>query len=58
MVMEGGPTKTVADGFYILTEPLSAGNHTIHFKSSLICPDPDCADPNFVQDVQYTIISR
>ena len=34
----------------IYTEPLPAGNHTVHFKSSLICPDPDCADPNYVRD--------
>jgi hypothetical protein len=38
-VMEGGPSKVVADGFYIVTEPMTRGNHTIHFKSSLIRPD-------------------
>ncbi|MGC2307039.1 MAG: SDR family NAD(P)-dependent oxidoreductase [Nitrososphaeraceae archaeon] len=57
-VMEGGPSKAVADGFYILTEPFPAGNHTVHFKSSLICADPDCADPNYVQDVQYKILAK
>ena len=57
-VMKGGPSKAVADGFYILTEPLPTGNHTIHYKSSLICPDPDCVDPNFAQDEQYKIISK
>ena len=57
-VMEGGPTKAVADGFYILTEPLTAGNHTVHFKSSLLCLDPDCIEPNFAQDVQYNIIAK
>jgi len=57
-VMKGGPSKAVADGFYILTEPLPAGNHTVHFKSSLICADPDCADPNYVQDVQYKILAK
>jgi hypothetical protein len=57
-VTKEGPSKAVSDGFYILTEPVQAGNHTIHFKSSLICPDPDCADPNFVQDVQYQIIAK
>ena len=57
-VMDGGHSKAVADGFYILTEPLPTGNHTIHFKSSLICPDPDCVDPNFAQDEQYKIISK
>ena len=33
-VLEGGPSKTVADGFYILTESLPKGNHTVHHKSS------------------------
>ena len=57
-VMKGGPSKAVADGFYILTEPIPAGNHTVHFKSSLICLDPDCVDPNYVQDVQYKINAK
>jgi hypothetical protein len=57
-IIEGGPSKAVADGFYILTEPLKNGTYPIHFKSSLICPDPDCADPNFVQDIMYNIIAK
>jgi hypothetical protein len=57
-VMEGGVSKAVADGFYIITEPLAKGNYLIHFKSSLICPDPDCSDPNFVQDIKYNIIAE
>lgn len=55
-IVKGGNSTAVADGFYILTEPLTAGNHTIHYKSSLICGEPDCADPNFVQDIKYNII--
>ena len=57
-VIEGGPSKAVADGFYILTEPLKAGNHTVHYKSSLICPDPGCVEPAFAQDVQYNINTK
>jgi hypothetical protein len=57
-VVKGGNSTVVADGFYILTDPLTKGNHTIHFKSSLICSDPDCADPNFVQDITYNIIAK
>jgi hypothetical protein len=57
-VTKGGPANVVADGFYILTEPLTKGNHSVHFKSSLICLDPDCSDPNYVQDVQYNIIAK
>jgi hypothetical protein len=57
-VIKGGPSKAVADGFYIITEPLAKGTYPIHFKSSLICPDPDCSDPNFVQDIKYNIIAE
>jgi hypothetical protein len=53
-----GPSKAVADGYYIITEPLAKGNHTIYFKSSLICSEPDCAEPNFVQDIKYNIIAE
>jgi hypothetical protein len=52
-VMEGGPSTVAADGFYILTEPLTAGNHTIHFKSSL-GPEPTA----WAQDVKYNIVAR
>jgi hypothetical protein len=55
-VIEGGVSKAVADGFYILTEPLTKGNYSIHFKSSLICLDPGCAEPNFAQDIKYNLI--
>lgn len=57
-VVKGGPSKAVADGFYILTEPLTKGTHTVHFRSSLICSDPGCAEPNFAQDIEYTILSK
>jgi hypothetical protein len=57
-VIEGGPSKVVADGFYIITEPLIKGNYSIHFKSSLICLDPGCAEPNFAQDIKYNIIAE
>jgi hypothetical protein len=57
-VAEGGPSTVVADGFYILTEPLTAGNHTVHFRSSLSCPDIGCVEPAFAEDVQYNIIAK
>ena len=57
-IVKGGNSSAVADGFYILTEPLAKGNHTILFKSSLICSEPDCADPNFVQDIKYNVIAK
>jgi hypothetical protein len=55
-IKEGGPTKAVADGYYIMTDPLPKGNHTVHYKSSLSCLDPGCAEPNFAQDIKYNII--
>jgi len=56
-VKEGGSSKAVADGFYIITEPLTKGNYTIHYSSSLICPEPD-PDCNFAQDITYNIIAK
>jgi hypothetical protein len=57
-IVEGGPTKAVADGYYIMTDPLPTGNHTVHYKSSLSCLDPGCAEPNFAQDIKYNIIAE
>lgn len=57
-VVEGGPTKAAADGYIVITEPLQEGNYTVHYKSSLLCLDPDCAIPNFAQDIKYTIIAE
>jgi hypothetical protein len=55
-IVEGGPTKAAADGFYVITEPLQKGNYTVNYKSSLICSDPNCAEPNFAEDIKYDII--
>ena len=57
-VLEGGPSKTVAGGFYILTESLPKDNHTVHHISNLLCLDPDCTEPNFGQDISYDIIAK
>ncbi len=51
-----GSSKAVADGYYIITQPVTKGKHSIEFKASLICPGTDCLAPNFAQDVKYTII--
>ncbi len=55
-IVEGGPTTGVADGYYIMTDPLQRGNYTVHYKSSLSCLEPGCAEPNFAQDIKYNII--
>jgi hypothetical protein len=57
-VIEGGPSKVAADGYYIMTDPLPTGNYPVHYKSSLSCLDPGCAEPNFAQDIKYNIIAE
>ena len=57
-VIEGGPSTVAADGFYILTEPLTEGNHTVNFRSSLLCTEVGCAEPAFAQDVLYNILAK
>jgi hypothetical protein len=54
---ESGISKVVADGYYIITEPIAKGNHTIHFKSSLSA-DPTSEEPPFATDVIYHIIAE
>jgi hypothetical protein len=51
-----GISKAVADGYYVTTQPLEKGNYTILYKSSLICPEIDCIQPNFAQDIKYNLI--
>jgi hypothetical protein len=46
-IIQGGPTRAVADGFYVMTEPLAKGTYPIHIKASLICLQPGGVDPNF-----------
>lgn len=50
-----GVSKAVGDGYYVITEPLAKGTYNIRYASSLICPGTDCLEPNFAQDVTYTI---
>jgi len=51
-ITEPGISKAVADGWYIITEPLAKGNHTIIYKSSLACPPLGCteAEPPYALD--------
>jgi hypothetical protein len=54
-IEKGGNSSVVADGWYIITEPLAKGNHTIYFKSSLP-PDPSGAE-GYATDIKYNIIA-
>jgi hypothetical protein len=51
-----GPSLAVADGYYVITKPLSPGSYTIIIKSSLACLDPDCLEPTFGVDIKYNLI--
>jgi hypothetical protein len=46
--------KAVSDGFWVLLEPLSPGNHEIHFKAALGDPTTIGAT-NFALDVRYLL---
>ena len=50
---EPGPTRAVSDGYWIILEPLTPGQHEIHFKASLTNPTTDILFYN--DDVKYTI---
>jgi hypothetical protein len=45
-----GPSKAVADGYYVITEPHEKGNYTITYKSALSLP--------FAQDITYKIFAE
>jgi hypothetical protein len=51
-VTEEGPSKAIADGYYLITEPLSPGNYTIHFNGAL--GDP-LEGTNFQHDISYLV---
>jgi hypothetical protein len=56
-VTDPGNSTVVAEGFYVITEPLAKGNHTINYKSS-VSPDPTSTEPPYAQDVTYHIIAK
>jgi hypothetical protein len=43
-----GPSKAVADGYYLITKPLSPGTYNLEFSGSLACVGADCIEPSFV----------
>ena len=47
--------KSVADGFYLITKPLSPGTHTIDFKGSLQTDEKDSIEPNYSVNVKYIL---
>jgi len=50
-----GTCQAVADGFYLITKPLSPGTHTIEFKGSLQTDEKDSIEPNYSVNVKYIL---
>jgi hypothetical protein len=50
-ITEEGPSKAVADGYYLLTEPLERGTYQLHFKGTI----PSIP---FSEDIKYTLIVK
>jgi hypothetical protein len=48
-----GPTRAVADGYWIILEPLSPGQHDIHFKATL--NNPETGMLIYSDDLKYTV---
>ena len=51
-----GKTDAAADGYYIITEPIPKGSHTIHFKSSML-PDQN-GEGAYATDITYKINAK
>lgn len=51
-----GKSKVVADGFYIITEPLEKGTYNVVFKGTIFCELAECLDVTFAQDMNYKLI--
>ncbi len=56
-VTNGGPSKSIADGFYIITQPLPKGTYTIQYQSA-ICKGVGCTQTNFAQNIVYTVSAQ
>ena len=54
-INNSGPCDAVVAGRYIWTEPLSSGDHEVHFKGHLQCNGSTCIDPEYIEDITYKI---
>jgi hypothetical protein len=53
-----GPATVVADGYYVITEPLGPGEYNIQFKGSVVCLEVDCIEPTFATDNTFNLIVK
>lgn len=52
-----GTTRAVADGFYIILEPLSPGLHHVQFRASIV-DNPTLGSLSYAIDIKYNIQVR
>ena len=53
-----GPSKVVADGYYVITSPLAPGNYSIITKGSLANKEPKGMDSVYATEVKYNLIVK
>jgi len=53
-----GPSKAVADGYYVITKPLSPGAYNIEFSGSIACLGADCVEPSFITHNIYNLVVK
>ena len=53
-----GPTRAIADGFWVFLNPLSVGQHDIHFKGSVVDPSDVLGFKSYSTDVIYHLIVK
>jgi hypothetical protein len=53
--LSSGPTKSVADGFWIISQPLSPGKHEIHFSGASV-DFTSAGVMNFATEATYHLI--
>lgn len=51
-----GPSKAVADGYYVITKPLSPGKYDIEFAGTIACLGADCLEPSFATQNIYRLV--
>jgi len=56
--VDPGRSKVVADGHYVITNPLTPGNYVIKFGGSLVCLGVDCIEPIFATKTTYNLIVK
>lgn len=52
-----GPTQSVSDGVFVMLQPLSPGNHTVHSKGVVIA-NPSLGTQSFSTDATYNLVVK